>query len=89
MKTCSFRGAQCYSTNLFSKHEPDALYGLLRCNKSYCNFCFPTSTMKKRAQYYSQPVLEFSPTHRHQFINGYQTILNCPVVSLLCYCIEK
>ena len=81
MKTCSFRGARLYSSNLFCNNTPEALYGLLRCRKPYCRFCFPTRTMRMRAQYHSQPVLRFSPTHQHRFLNGYQAILNCPAVS--------
>ncbi|CAF1515766.1 unnamed protein product [Adineta steineri] len=78
MKTCSYRGARLPALDLFSTHAPVALYGLLRCNKSYCRFCFPTRTMRRRAQYYVQPVLQFSPTHEHRFNSGYITILNCP-----------
>lgn len=89
MKSCSFRGAENSSMHLFSKHEQDALYGLLRCKKPYCRFCFPTTTMDTRARYYPQPVLAFSPTHQHQFVNGYQTILNCPTVNSSLFCIRE
>ncbi len=74
MKTCSFRNAKPRSTDegLFCREEPDARYPLLPCNN--CALCVPPYDVTRR----QQPAMRFGPSERHRFVNGYQTILNCP-----------
>ena len=74
MKTCSFRNAKPRSSDegLFCHEEPDARYALLPCNN--CPLCMPPYDVARR----QQPAVRFGPSQRHRFVNGYQTILNCP-----------
>jgi len=74
MKTCTFRGTQLRSIGegLFCINEPEAKYGFLPCNN--CRLCLPSSSYISRRQ---QPLIQFNPSHKFRFLNGYQTILNC------------
>jgi hypothetical protein len=74
MKTCSFRNAKPCSIEegLFCIDEPDIQYGLLPCNN--CSLCVPSYNNSRR----SQSTIRFGPSQKFRFINGYQTILNCP-----------
>ena len=45
---------------------------LLPCNN--CPLCVPPYDVARR----QQPAVRFGPSQRHRFVNGYQTILNCP-----------
>jgi hypothetical protein len=78
MKTCSFREAQPTASNrhLFCQTNPEARYGMTACGN--CGLCYPKYDVKRRGQ----PVIKFDATHSHHFANKYQTILNCPCVSL-------
>lgn len=74
MKTCSYRNAKPRSVaeGLFCSEEPDARYGLSLCYN--CPLCVPPlDTVRLQP-----PIMRFGPSQRHRFINGYQTILNCP-----------
>ncbi|CAF4518539.1 unnamed protein product [Rotaria sp. Silwood1] len=78
MKTCSYRGAQTLllgDKNLFCLSEPQARYGITRCNELSCCLCYPSYKGVYRLQ---QPIIRFGSHQRHTFINGYESILNCP-----------
>lgn len=66
MKTCSFRDAQPCSINqgLFCSNQPQCCYTMSRCD--YCELCSMNS-----------PV-QFNRYERYRFVNGYESILNCP-----------
>lgn len=68
MKTCSFRQAQPRSTTegLFCLQLPECRYTMKTCGKN-CEICSSSS-----------PSVQFNQYQRHRFINGYETILNCP-----------
>ena len=93
MKTCSFRNAKPRSVDegLFCIDEPDTSYGLSPCNN--CSLCVPPHTISRRPQ---QQTIRFGPDQRLRFINGYQTILNCPadcqtrfiIYTMMCPCGE-
>ena len=74
MKTCSYRNAQPRNPQegVFCKEEPDVRYGLSPCNN--CPLCVPPYDIARR----QQPTIRFGPSQKYRFINGYQTILNCP-----------
>ena len=78
MKTCSFRFARPRSMNegLFCSHEPEARYDLTPCGN--CSLCFPKYDMTHRLKKF---VVEFSQSHQHTFVSGYQAILNCSAVN--------
>ncbi|CAF2184309.1 unnamed protein product [Rotaria magnacalcarata] len=80
MKTCSFRFARPRTLNegLFCLQEPEARYELSACGN--CGLCYPQYDMKYRTK---KSIIEFSQSHRHTFINGYQTILNCSAVDYI------
>ena len=77
MKTCSFRFARPRTMNevLFCVQEPGARYELTACGN--CGLCYPRYDRKHRAR---KSVVEFSQAHKHTFVNGYQSILNCSAV---------
>ncbi|CAF3656261.1 unnamed protein product [Rotaria socialis] len=70
MKTCSYHGAQPRSIHegIFCLETPQCLYAMSKCNQ--CELCIPTDN--------TLSVL-FDNYNRHRFINGYESILNCPV----------
>jgi hypothetical protein len=74
MKTCSFRGAQprVHNEGVFCNEEPVIRFGLSPCNN--CPLCVPHYDITRR----QQPTIRFGPCQKYRFINGYQTILNCP-----------
>ncbi|CAF1193429.1 unnamed protein product [Rotaria sordida] len=74
MKTCSFRDAQPRSITegIFCSNIPDCLYTMSRCGD--CNLCQQSNDINYRQQ---APVL-FNRYERHRFVNGYESILNCP-----------
>ena len=76
MKTCSFRQAKPRSLDegLFCVNEPDRQYGLSACQN--CSLCAPRYNLRCREQL--GPMIRFGAKHGFTFINGYQTILNCP-----------
>ena len=79
MKTCSFRYARPHTLNevLFCLQEPEARYKLAACDN--CGLCYPKYDRMYRSR---KSIVEFSQAHRHIFVNGYQSILNCSAVSL-------
>ena len=78
MKTSSFRYARPRTLNegLFSIQEPEARYELAACGN--CGLCYPKYDRMYRSR---KSIVEFSQAHRHIFINGYQSILDCSAVS--------
>ena len=80
MKTCSFRGTEPRSKTegLFcGKDEPTARYSMVPYGRIDCPLCHPIKHEKSTTTW---PVVDFSTTSTHQFLNGYTTILNCPAV---------
>jgi hypothetical protein len=78
MKTCSFRNVQPHESqnHLFCLTDPVACHEMTACGN--CGLCYPKYDVKKRRQ----PSVDFGlATRRHQFVNKYETILNCPCVS--------
>ena len=67
MKTCSFRDAQPRSLTegLFCLQLPECRYTMKACG--HCELCRSLS-----------PSVQFDQYQRHRFVNGYETILNCP-----------
>ena len=86
MKTCSFRDAQPRSVDegLFCRSEPEARYAMTDCGN--CGLCCPKYDVKRRE---GPPVVQFGPAQRHQFVNKYEAILNCPAVSFTSCRIER
>ncbi|CAF1426396.1 unnamed protein product [Adineta steineri] len=78
MKTCSFREAIQDISNkyVFCTHDPRARHNMAECGN--CGLCYPNYDVKKRRQ----RSVQFGPAQCHQFANKYQTILNCPCVSI-------
>ena len=79
MKTCSFRQVQPIEPNkyLFCSTDPIARHEMTACGN--CGLCYPKYDVNKRGQ---PSAVDFGPaTRRHQFVNRYETILNCPCVS--------
>ncbi|CAF1670697.1 unnamed protein product [Adineta ricciae] len=83
MKTCSFRSAQPRSKEegLFCSNVPDCHYTMERCNK--CILCQSSAgnvnyQHEQEQQQQSCPI-QFNMRRRHRFVNGYESILNCPV----------
>lgn len=78
MKTCLLRFARprLSSEGLFCLQTPEAGYELTACGN--CALCYPQYDMRYRT---NKSIVQFSQTHRHTFVNGYQSILNCSAVS--------
>ena len=86
MKTCSFCYARPRTLNegLFCIGEPEARYELAACGN--CALCYPKYDRTYRSR---KSIVEFSQAHRHIFVNGYQSILNCsPVSSTNPFCLS-
>ncbi|CAF1196813.1 unnamed protein product [Rotaria magnacalcarata] len=75
MKTCSFRDAQPRSSTegIFCSTIPECRYTMTACGN--CKLCSTSIDIPYRQQV---PVL-FNRYERHRFVNGYESILNCPV----------
>lgn len=75
MKTCSFRNAQPRSKieGIFCSKIPECHYKMTPCGQ--CSLCQTSVDMRYRQQ---APVL-FNRREKHRFVNGYESILNCPV----------
>ena len=67
MKTCSFGQAQPRSTveGLFCLQPPECRYTMKSCGN--CELCCS-----------SPSTIQFDQYQRHRFVNGYESILNCP-----------
>jgi hypothetical protein len=76
MKTCEFRQAQAVQQYIFCTSQPQARYGISSCHKLSCPYCHPKEDIKLTA-------IQFHSKQIHQFVNGYQAILNCPAVITL------
>ncbi|CAF1237545.1 unnamed protein product [Rotaria sp. Silwood1] len=74
MKTCSFRDAQPRSKTegIFCATLPECRYKITPCG--HCKLCRTPVDMKYRSQ---APIL-FNRYGKHEFVNRYQSILNCP-----------
>ncbi|CAF4063110.1 unnamed protein product, partial [Rotaria sordida] len=74
MKTCSFRDAQPRSKTegIFCATIPEYRYKITPCGQ--CKLCRTPIDMKYRSQ---APIL-FNCYGKHQFVNRYESILNCP-----------
>ncbi|CAF1203466.1 unnamed protein product [Adineta steineri] len=74
MKTCELRYARPRTMNegLFCIEEPEASYELSEYGN--CGLCYPNYDTTYRTR---KSIIEFSRAHKHTFLNGYQTILNC------------
>ena len=84
MKTCSFRQAQpIQPDNIFCLNEPEIRYCITPCQKLSCSCCYPLfpRILPNAAGQLPLPMIEFNTKKIHKFVNGYQAILNCPVVS--------
>ena len=80
MKTCSFRGAtpRSLTEGLFCDNDkPQARYTLAPCGNLTCSCCHPINNDKKSQMW---PVVDFTSSSTHHFVNGYTTYLNCPAV---------
>jgi len=78
MKTCSFRDAQPRSKieGIFCLDVPQCHYALIPCHN--CKLCLtPTNNTS-----YQQPSVVFNRYEKHHFINGYESILNCPATCM-------
>ncbi|CAF3202567.1 unnamed protein product [Rotaria socialis] len=75
MKTCSFRDAQPRSITegIFCSTIPECRYTMTRCGN--CKLC--STSMDN--QYHQQAPVLFNRFERYRFVNGYESILNCPV----------
>ena len=75
MKTCSFRGAQprLSGEGLLCTMMPECDYFMERCNK--CAY-FNSYTENTNCQ--QQCPIQFNLQRKHRFVNGYESILNCP-----------
>ena len=79
MKTCSYNDAQPRSFNkrIFCLDPPQCLYAMSKCG--HCDLCTPFyHTDYDHVCQQQSPVL-FDNYNRHRFVNGYESILNCPV----------
>jgi hypothetical protein len=82
MKTCSFRGAEPRLNNIegglfCGNDEPQGRYTMLPCCNLFCPSCHPSNQWMKSKPW---PVVEFTSSSMHRFVNGYTTYLNCPAV---------
>ncbi|UJR29610.1 hypothetical protein I4U23_017158 [Adineta vaga] len=94
MKTCSFRQAQPRSQTegIFCSEMPECRYVMKRCNQIACEICSSCSPRKKQQKY----DVQFNSYQKHRFVNGYESILNCPatcntkniIYTLTCHCGE-
>ncbi|CAF1682531.1 unnamed protein product, partial [Adineta ricciae] len=81
LKTFSFNNVQprVYDhqrEGLFSLALPEARFAIRPCNSRYCHSpCQRRYTADEPEPY---QVVPFSISHIHQFVNGYEAILNCP-----------
>ncbi|CAF3894475.1 unnamed protein product [Rotaria sp. Silwood1] len=54
--------------------EPQARYALVPCADIFCSCCLPLHTYKKSQPW---PIVDFTASSMHRFLNGYTTYLNC------------
>jgi hypothetical protein len=81
MKTCTYHGSRASTPNgLFPNQAQTARYSMMKCQKHNCRFCFPSSKSQaiRRLKSNYLSVVQFSTAMKHRFVNGYETILNCP-----------
>jgi len=82
LKTCSFRQAKPIEETIFCSNTPEIRYHFTPCQKSTCSCCRPLfSRISSTEQIPAAPPLPFYNQGKYQFLNGYQTILNCPAVN--------
>ncbi|CAF1311156.1 unnamed protein product [Rotaria sordida] len=84
MKTCSFRQSRPRTfledghriqEGLFCIKEPQACYGMKRCENQHCLFCY----RHHRTTRFNQLSLKYMDEQMHTFVNQYQVYLNCNV----------
>ncbi|CAF1338839.1 unnamed protein product [Adineta steineri] len=75
LKTCSFRQAEPIENMIFCSKPPEIHYCLTACNKFNCSCCHPLHARIYPGQ---SEAIQFNIKQKYQFVNGYQTILNCP-----------
>ena len=91
MKTCSFRQAQPRSATegLFCSAAHQCSYAMAPCGR--CKLCI---LMKSSTTRYQPCPIQFNLYQKHRFVNGYESILNCParcdtrniIYALTCLC---
>ncbi|CAF1636162.1 unnamed protein product [Rotaria sp. Silwood1] len=54
--------------------EHQARYALVPCADLFCSCCLPLHTYKKSQPW---PIVDFTSSSMHRFLNGYTTYLNC------------
>lgn len=83
MKTCSFEQAQPRSLTegLFCNDIPQCRYTITPCGN--CELCHSLNDPKNR----QQTSTLFNRYEKHRFVNGYESILNCPATCHTKYCI--
>ena len=85
IKTCAFRAAEPRSIQdrdytkegLFCLKPAQARYGMKQCLECDCRICYERRDLTERFE----PALSFVPAQMHHFVNHYEVMLNCPVVS--------
>ena len=78
MKTCSFHQAKPIEETIFCMKSPEIHYSLSACNKPHCNCCHPIYPRIYPGQI---EAVQFNLKEKYQFLNGYQSILNCSAVN--------
>jgi hypothetical protein len=78
MKTFSDRNIQPSSMNkgLFCMIEPELRFVMKPCGHQKCGVCTLTDHITRR----TQPSVDFETNGMYHFLNGYETILNAPVI---------
>ncbi|CAF1589895.1 unnamed protein product, partial [Adineta steineri] len=90
MKTCSFRQAQPRkkSEGIFCTTTPECRYVMTPCHS--CSLCCSLNQANNRRQH----SVTFNLYQKYRFVNGYESILNCPascntdniIYALTCQC---
>ena len=86
MKTCSFQremaecGFHMGKMGLFCGDvAPKPRYTMMACEKPCCPLCHLINTAQQGIQSHSYAI-DFVSNSKHEFVNGYTTYLNGPVV---------
>lgn len=93
MKTCSYRQAipRMEHEGIFCQTTPECLYVMQPCGN--CQLCY-YSSVHTNVQQSSPYSIAFNLYQKHRFVNGYESILNCPatcqtnniIYALTCQC---
>jgi len=90
-KTCSIHGTsprivningiqQCEGIFDATNEEPKPRYCIKRCEQSNCLCC---NSSYPRRQPIQTSAIRFNTYRIHTFVNGYDAVLNCSVVSII------